>query len=426
MSPPKISVVVPTHDRFTSVSRLLAALRIQSVSPDDFEVVVVADGCQDGTPAKIRAAHWPFRLNVLEQPSSGASAARNRGAETATGDLLLFLDDDVEPDADVVRAHAAAHAADDGVVGLGRLRPAVGRDDFFGVALRGGGGDVRAWGRIRTSILVFDLLSGHFSIRRRTFMALGGFDTSLRCREDYELGYRINAAGLRFRLITGAAAKHRETSDLAKAMRRKFDEGIADVALCERYSALGRGTSTSTQAGWIAARVGLVLACLVHPGIGDSLAARVAGMLPVYEFWRLRYRWRMRVEDLFGYWYWRGVATATGSRDRLSALLANAPVRGDACLTVDLEAGLAAAEAQLDLVRPVSVRFVYGTHFVGELPEAPGAEPIRGIHLSRIIARQFANEYPRAACVSRAVPEILLNPDLDKSFPTAISPGAAD
>ena len=59
-------------------------------------------------------------------------------------------------------------------------------------------------------------------------MALGGFDTSLRCREDYELGYRINAAGLRFRLITGAAAKHRETSDLAKAMRRKFDEGIAE------------------------------------------------------------------------------------------------------------------------------------------------------------------------------------------------------
>ena len=427
MSPPKISVVVPTHDRFTSVSRLLAALRIQSVSPDDFEVVVVADGCQDGTPARIRAAHWPFRLNVLEQPSSGASAARNRGAETATGDLLLFLDDDIEPDADVVRAHAAAHAADDGVVGLGRLRPAVERNDFFGVALRGWWEEMsEPVGEYGHRYSCFDLLSGHFSIRRRTFMALGGFDASLRCREDYELGYRINAAGLRFRLITGAAAKHRETSDLAKAMRRKFDEGIADVALCERYSALGRALPLRRKPDGSRLALALYWLAWYHPGIGDSLAARVAGMLPVYEFWRLRYRWRMRVEDLFGYWYWRGVATATGSRDRLSALLANAPVRGDACLTVDLEAGLEAAEAQLDLVRPVSVRFVYGTHFVGELPEAPGAEPIRGIHLSRIIARQFANEYLRAACVSRAVPEILLNPDLEKSFPTPISPGAAD
>ena len=61
-------------------------------------------------------------------------------------------------------------------------------------------------------------------------------------------------------------------------------------------------------------------------------------------------------------------------------------------------------------------RLVYGEHFIGELKEAPGAEPLRGIHLRRIIVRQFADEYLRAVILSRAVPEILLNPALEQAL----------
>jgi glycosyltransferase involved in cell wall biosynthesis len=407
------------------VSRLLTALRRQSVDADEFEVVVVADGCQDETAAKIRAARWPFHVNVLEQPASGAAAARNRGAQAATGELLLFLDDDVEPEADVLRAHVAAHGNSDSVVGLGRLRPAITRDDFLGVSLRGWWEDmseaVREHGHRHSC---FDLLSGHFSIRRRTFSALGGFDAALRCREDYELGYRINAQGLTFQLITGAVATHHDMSDLAKVIRRKFDEGFADVALCERHSALSRVLPLRRPPD--GSRLALALYWLAwhHPSIGDVLAAGIVRMLPLYEFWRLRYRWRMRVEDLLGYWYWRGVATAAGNRGRLDLLRTKAHAPRDVCLTVDLQTGLEAAVAQLDRVRPSSVRFVYGRHLVGELPEVPGAEPLRGVHLSRIIMRQFAKQYLHVVCLSRAVPEILLNPSLEESLLAAISPAA--
>jgi hypothetical protein len=312
-------------------------------------------------------------------------------------------------------AHAAAHGGDEAIVALGILQPAVAQDGFFGVVLRG-------WLEEMSEPLrengyrysCFDVLSGHFSIRREDFKAVGGFDSALRCREDYELGYRINAAGLRFQVVRGANAKHHDTTDLAKAMRRKFDEGMADVAICARHLALAHalplrrkpeGSRMTPLLYWLAWH---------YPVAGDLLASCVARMLPVYEFWRLRYRWRMRVEDLLAYWYWRGIATAAGSRDRLEALMSAASMTRDACTTVDLGAGLEAAETQLDRVRPVSVRFVYGRHFVGELPETPGAEPIRGVHLRRIIARQFVNEYLRAACLAGALPEFLLNPALEQ------------
>jgi glycosyltransferase involved in cell wall biosynthesis len=417
IGPPTISVVIPTHDRSEALRRLLIALRDQTSTADDFEVVVVADGCQDQTVAKVRNEHWPFRLKILEQPAAGAATARNRGAERSSADVLLFLDDDVEPEPNLLRAHLALHAQHEAVVGLGDLRPAIPQDSFFDIALRGWWDEMSA--RMREHghrYSCFDLLSGHFSIRRQDFKALGGFDSTLRCREDYELGYRVSAAGLTFRLVRGTSATHHETSDLAKVMRRKFDEGVADVGLCERHPALADALPLRRET--INSRLTPLFHWLAwhQPAIGDALAWCVTRTLPFYEFWRLRYRWRVRIEDLLSYWYWRGVATATGSRVRLAALLAKRPDQRDSSVTIDLAAGFEAAEAKLDRLRPAAMRLVYAEHFIGELKEVPGAEPLRGIHLRRIIARRFADEYLRAVVLAGAVPEILLNPALEQAL----------
>ena len=101
---------------------------------------------------------------------------------------------------------------------------------------------------------------------------------------------------------------------------------------------------------------------------------------------------------------------------RLAALLAKRPDQRDSCVTIDLAAGFEAAEAKLDRLRPAAIRLVHSEHFIGELKEVPGAEPLRGIHLRRIIARQFADEYLRAVILARAVPEILLNPALEQAL----------
>ena len=56
------------------------------------EVLVVDDGSADDTVAIARA--WGDPVRVIEQPTSGPAATRNRGAAEAVGDLLAFLDPD--------------------------------------------------------------------------------------------------------------------------------------------------------------------------------------------------------------------------------------------------------------------------------------------------------------------------------------------
>src|SRR5262245_47332862 len=213
---PRVSIVIPTRNRRASVERALASLAAQSYPAPAFEVIVVADGCDDGTPA-IPAEGRPFSLRVIDQPARGPSAARNAGAAAARGDLLIFMDDDIEPRPGFVAAHVQAHAdRDPARVAIGYLPPQLqGRRDFFAIMLR-------AWweamfGRWRGPGYRFsysDLLSGNFSLGTTLFTAVGRFDESLRCHEDYELGFRLIAAGARFTFAPEAAGWHHERTDL--------------------------------------------------------------------------------------------------------------------------------------------------------------------------------------------------------------------
>ena len=60
-----VSVVIPTHNRRASVERALRALSVQSYPLALIEVIVVADGCTDGTPG-ISREDWPFTLHVMD------------------------------------------------------------------------------------------------------------------------------------------------------------------------------------------------------------------------------------------------------------------------------------------------------------------------------------------------------------------------
>src|SRR5438105_792411 len=92
-----LSVVVPTFDGCEHVLRLLRALEEQTLPRDEFEVVVVVDGSEDGTKEALEAFDPGFRLRSLFQENRGRSAARNAGIAAAAGDVVVFVDDDIEP-----------------------------------------------------------------------------------------------------------------------------------------------------------------------------------------------------------------------------------------------------------------------------------------------------------------------------------------
>ena len=413
-----VSVIVPTHNRRRSVLRLLRALErqtpihagapFQSALDGGFEVVVVADGCSDGTVEALAAAAPRFALTIVEQPPSGPSVARNAGAERASGAVLLFLDDDVEPLAGVLQAHVAFHARSPRAIAVGDLPPRVEVQGYFGTILPGWLTGMYDGPRQPGHRYVYrNMLTGHCSIRREEFEALGGFDAALRCHEDWELAYRAIAAGIDLRFLPDAVAYHHDATTLPKTLQRKFDEGVADVQLIARYPSLARDLPLGRpQAGGVRRRVLERLAWRA-PAVGRVAARALRMMLPLYEAARLRFRWRALLEDLFEHAYWRGVAQAAGARSALAALLERAPAAAAPELTVDLAHGIAAARAELDRCRPQSVRLLYGDEAIADIPADPGAERLRGDHLPRIIARCVTLEYLRAASRAGAIPATL-------------------
>ena len=124
-----ISVVIATYNRPALVERLLRQLATQRLSGRSFEVVVVDDGSSPPVAPGLRALDLPFRLEVVEQQNAGAAAARNAGAAAARGELLVFVDDDMQVCPGFLQHHLTPHLEGERVVVLGRIRgdPALAR-----------------------------------------------------------------------------------------------------------------------------------------------------------------------------------------------------------------------------------------------------------------------------------------------------------
>ncbi|MDX6609358.1 MAG: hypothetical protein QOF85_1283 [Solirubrobacterales bacterium] len=200
-----LSVVIPTKDRAEALARTLAALEAQRVGDASVEAIVVDNGSDDGTVEQVRgrAAGATIPIRLLEEPSGGPAAARNAGVAAASGEIVLFLGDDTEPDGpDLLRAHLDLHRArTEGAYGvLGRITWSP-RNEItpFMRWLENGGPqfhycDISA-GAVDAASYFY---SSHVSVKRSTFNRVGGFDVRFPTAavEDTELGVRLSEAGL--------------------------------------------------------------------------------------------------------------------------------------------------------------------------------------------------------------------------------------
>lgn len=95
-----ISVVIATYGRPALLTRCLEVLALQSFPRDKFEVVVVTDGPDSNTIARLTSLEhtFPYHLSFHSLPKkSGPAAARNLGWRLAKGELIAFTDDDCLP-----------------------------------------------------------------------------------------------------------------------------------------------------------------------------------------------------------------------------------------------------------------------------------------------------------------------------------------
>lgn len=107
--PVRITVAICTYNRCALLERTLSSLARAAV-PDrvDWEVLVVDNRCTDRTPAVVRHFRDALPVRRLEEPRPGLSHARNRAVAAASGDYVVWTDDDVRVDPGWIVSYAEA------------------------------------------------------------------------------------------------------------------------------------------------------------------------------------------------------------------------------------------------------------------------------------------------------------------------------
>lgn len=318
---PPVSVVVPSFNRCDSLSMVLDALEDQTYPADRLEVVVVLDGCTDGSAAMTRARHPRHRLEVVEQANRGLAAARNAGARAATGALLVFVDDDVVPHPAFIAAHAESHrSGDPRRVVLGECVSGLSDERFWTLRQRTWWDDhFRRKAEPDHPWTSLDYSGGNSSIWREWFFAAGGFDEQfMRRNEEQEFGFRLVELGTSFRYCGQARAVHYFQTGFAQALEMHRLQAANDILLAQRHPTLASRVNVAAYVGGkgeVARRVSSVYrhAERLVPFVGPAL--RLLGAL---ERMRLRGPYRVLAGGLMGHAYVSGMKDGLRSRAELS------------------------------------------------------------------------------------------------------------
>ena len=112
-----VTLVLPYFEAQEELNRTLAALTRQTYPLDLMEVIVADDGSRVPPEIPEFASVLDVSVHVQEDLGFGLARARNLGARAASGEILIFIDCDMIPEAQHVEAHARwHHAVSDAVV----------------------------------------------------------------------------------------------------------------------------------------------------------------------------------------------------------------------------------------------------------------------------------------------------------------------
>ncbi len=236
-----ISVVIPAYGREDILIRCLASLDQDAKhSGMKCELCVADDGSGLNKTAVITEADisLPLHWHAFDTPR-GRSAARNAGIETASNDIIIFLDSDMEVKPGFLAAHHTAHLGNPKTAVIGRIIWPKGGSFYKYIGSRGiaklnSGDTVPPW----------YFVTGNASIERRDIPD-NPFDESLPGwgGEDLDLGMKLSAKGIIFSTAPDAQAFHHFDGTLKGHIKRTGEYGSTALPfLIRRYPELSSVT----------------------------------------------------------------------------------------------------------------------------------------------------------------------------------------
>jgi glycosyltransferase involved in cell wall biosynthesis len=254
---PSVSIIIPTKNR-TSILTTSLNFLLPSLQKQHPEIIVVNDG-ED--VVNLQAFAYP-RIRVVKNRGKGVASARNTGATISTGDILLFLDDDMLISEEAIEKVIAFHLhREDSALNLNWVYPPdmqrnlhetlFGRylETFFFTTLKGWSRDLSEWNDHQL-FQASGVTSQNLSLRRDTFLKIGGYNESFPHAgfEDFELARKLNTARVSIYVDPTVMTFHNEADRLTIQawLDRKYRGSITrSVAVDLGYTELSISYSTA-------------------------------------------------------------------------------------------------------------------------------------------------------------------------------------
>lgn len=114
----KVSVIVSVYNEADILPVTLPFLLNQDYPKEKTEIILVDDASTDDTSRLLESPRWRKSITVIHhRENRGRAATRNTGVNAATGELLIFLDCDIEVESDFISRHVEYHRRDN-VIGV--------------------------------------------------------------------------------------------------------------------------------------------------------------------------------------------------------------------------------------------------------------------------------------------------------------------
>jgi glycosyltransferase involved in cell wall biosynthesis len=241
-----ISVVVAVKNERPHIRKCIEALSRQNYAP--YEVIVVDGMSTDGTYELLEELQETHDFRLLRNPLENAAAGRNRGIETARGDIVAFVDGDAVPYDDWLSQISRLFVEHD-VAGVG------GPDLLPGDSIY----KSKAIGRVMTSPLarggqlnpstqhtmekgtsyVDHIPTCNLALRRSVVEEVGMFDEAFVKGQDLELNHRIRRAGHRLLYSSRVRVVHYRKQHIRHFARQIYKWAKAKVAIVKKHGLQG-------------------------------------------------------------------------------------------------------------------------------------------------------------------------------------------
>jgi len=230
---PAVSIIAPARGRPIETRACVESLLALDYPADRLELIVVDDASDP--PLAPALAGLPVRL-MRQDVNIGQSAARNRAAAAARGELLAFIDNDCVAAPGWLRTLVAA--LDDPAVAVAGGRviapPGAGRVAAF-EAVRSPLDMGAFGGEVGPGEAVAYMPACNLVVRRDVLLQISGFDAAMALGEDVDVIWRARRAGGRARYLPEGTVVHHHRVRLGALLRRRADYGSSEADLQRRH-----------------------------------------------------------------------------------------------------------------------------------------------------------------------------------------------